>query len=187
VETHAQVSREFWLRLNHSIATVQYAHAGLGAIRDKFAELTPLPENPDPDCFVGTGDPNDPATRALASWKLSELLTNTENGGDAHVRLDRLWIVSFFQEWEDDLRPRLAKSLSVSTDKVVVPAMGDLRRFRNDVIHNQGIASARYSARAEVLLRFTAGDSISMTNDRYKDFLDVIGSRPLHVSSPQNP
>ena len=62
-------------------------------IRARFADLTPSPENADPDCFIGAGEPNDPANRALASGRERALSEGCGiHGSYLRTRVGRPWL-----------------------------------------------------------------------------------------------
>lgn len=48
-------------------------------------------------------------------------------------------LVFLFTYWEDEIRPRLAKSKSVELQEIQSNIMGDLRILRNIILHSKGI------------------------------------------------
>lgn len=50
-----------------------------------------------------------------------------------------------------------------------MPYFGDLRRFRNDMLHNQAVAEK--SANCEVFKWFAAGDTVQIVGDRVHDLI----------------
>ena len=161
-------------RINESIAVLLFAQSGLTLIRLEQETFTPFAENPDPIVLVGDGDPNDPNNRPVAFWKRSELLRQIELDGPAYQELARQWVVSLYATWDESLRPRYAAALGVTTDEVRIPAFGDLRRIRHDIVHNAGVASVRYSANCEVLQWFEGGDEISLSTQQLLQFIDEL-------------
>ncbi len=48
-------------------------------------------------------------------------------------------LVFIFTYWEDEIRPRLASSISVEPSEIKSDIMGDLRILRNVILHSKGI------------------------------------------------
>ena len=48
-------------------------------------------------------------------------------------------LVFIFTYWEDEIRPRLASSISVDISKINSDIMGDLRVLRNVILHSKGV------------------------------------------------
>ena len=169
-ETAASVVNEFATFLNDASAIEAFAALGLTQIEPMFSRLPTDPTNPDPDVFIGVGDPNAPDAEVHAQWKLSRALAEVAKDGPVSVRLGHQWIVWVFTEWEHEYRPRLARAHGRDKDDEKYPLLGDVRRLRHDVVHHRGTASSDHSAKCEVIKWFSAGDVIALRAEHYAEF-----------------
>lgn len=170
-EPEAEVVADICRTVNTSVVAVTFASAGLSRQREFLVDLPRLPENPDPNIFFGRGNPSAGGSQPHAVARHSEILALTADDGPAHQLLYRQWAVSLFASWDEDLRPRLARARGVALAEVVVPAFGDLRLFRHDIIHNGAIASRKYSAKAEQLQWYREGDELLLDDVRVAEFV----------------
>jgi len=167
----AAVSEDFWDRLNTSIVAVEFARLGIMSMHQRVSEIVisdPV-NNPDPTIHLGAGDPNDPATQAHAGMTISRVLELTRKGGEAELLLGRQWLVSIYQDWDEDVRPRLAQAHGVTLREVVVPALGDLRLIRHDIIHHHGLARDGHGGKCQVLKWFESDEEIDIRSEHFLD------------------
>ena len=52
-----------------------------------------------------------------------------------------LCVASVFHYWEDFFRQRIADALGVKKEAIKIPILGDLRLYRQAIVHNNGIAT----------------------------------------------
>ncbi|MFL6091092.1 MAG: hypothetical protein ACJ71Z_13240 [Aeromicrobium sp.] len=178
-ETVDAVVNDIRSRLNASVTATSLAMVGLRLVHDRFAGSSAIlsEDNPDPRVFIGAGDPSDPSTKAHAGGiQLSKILELTERDGDASVVLGQQWLVAFYQDWEDDLRPRLASALGIPTNRIDEPVFGDLRLMRHDIIHKGGIATPRNTGRCRVLHWFSAGERIRVRDEHFRELQEAVGN-----------
>ncbi len=91
------------------------------------------------------------------------LSSNSVDGSNARQHSQAV-LVFLFTYWEDEIRPRLAKSMSIAANEIKSDIMGDLRIIRNVILHSKGI----------------------IRSDKYKS-LKLLGDmfsvdQPIHVS-----
>lgn len=60
-------------------------------------------------------------------------------------------IVFIFTYWEDEIRPRLAKTSSVEAKDIKCEIMGDLRCIRNSILHTKGVFTAEWHKKLVIL------------------------------------
>lgn len=178
-ETVDMIAADLRAMVNDSIATLTWARAGMEKFANELSSTRTVGANPDPVVTMGHGDPNSPDAVALAQWTKSETVANLSRDGRAWTRLGCDWIVSIFQSWEDDLRPRLATVWGVPATAIQVPLFGDLRLFRHDIIHKRSIATAQHSARAELFKWFAEGNPIVVRPDHLREFVRVAATTPI--------
>lgn len=174
-ESVKEILRDLANELNDSVARSQVCMVALGSLKSHLDSVPRSPDNPDPDFFFATGDPQLPETRPVADWKLSRLFREIASDGAVVNQLSQQWIVFFYAKWEDHFRKRLAAAHGCKPEQVLVPLFGDLRRIRNDVVHAQGFASAEHTGRCEVLSHwFEVGDEITFSAWQHREFESLI-------------
>jgi hypothetical protein len=171
---------EFRSRLNDANAVVGFAKIGLPRAREIVGSMrTDNPENPDPAIYLGKGDPNDPASRWWARWRRSQALTALSSAGLVEAGLSQQWIVSVYTAWEHEYRPRFAVVHGCGTNDVRIPMLGDLRLFRNDVVHHHGVATNDNAGCAKILRWFEPGQNISLADEHFIEFVDRFPAEDL--------
>jgi hypothetical protein len=144
---------------------------GLQRLPAFFEQMPKYPENPDPDVFIGIGDPNTPQARTYASWRLSTALGQVAKDGPVERWLGHQWLVLVYSLWEHEYRPRLAAMRGCSIEEIQHPLLGDLRLLRNDVVHHRGIASQGETGRCELVTWFQVGDPIQLKAEHFEEFM----------------
>lgn len=157
------------------IGTFSWAQQAVPWALEKVEELqrdVPAnPENPDPQFYMGIGDPNLPASNMYQNWRMSEVRARLLRDGPVVQRLGQQWIVGMSTGWEHEFRPRLADAHGCATDRITHDVFGDLRHMRNDVVHHHGIAQADESGRCKTLQWSTVGQPIEVRGQQYADFV----------------
>jgi len=125
----------------------------------------------------GRGNPNNPAAIADYSVTFGELLARFDpSGRQAKAARARL-IVFAYTLWENVYRPTISQECSVN--RVVSNAFGDLRSYRNAVLHNKGKLHTKTTA----LTVFGEGDLIEPTADQLREVFKelVVGLNDIGV------
>ncbi|MFG1784021.1 hypothetical protein ACGFIU_16420 [Rhodococcus oryzae] len=168
--------------LGDSIASVTYASAALGALSTEMVGWDGRIQRFDRNVYLGDpavriNDADDPENEdeddhtPQSHWRRSEALRNLERGGLVDVLLSQQWIVSFFAQWDEIYRPRLAAAHGCEVNQIQVPLLGDLRLLRNSVVHNKGMVVKGWEQKAQVLSPwFSDGDTISLRGRHYVQF-----------------
>lgn len=113
--------------------------------------------------FFGQGDPNDPAAVADYSVTLAELLARLDPAGQQAKAARARLIVFAYTLWENVYRPAISKECDV--DRVDSDAFGDLRLYRNAILHDKGKLHTETTA----LTVFGKGDLIEPTGDQLRE------------------
>jgi hypothetical protein len=66
---------------------------------------------------------------------------NSEHGTNEQQHA-RAIIVMLFTYWNEEIRPRLARSKDIAANDIKVDALGDLRLLRHAILHNKGVLAA---------------------------------------------
>ena len=89
------------------------------------------------------------------------------------------WIAGVYALWENRYRRQLKVSLAEDAIPPEMVVFGDLKHVRNDLLHNNGFASAGHCGRCTVLKWFSLGDRMVFETRHLFDFLNQIGTLPL--------
>lgn len=111
----------------------------------------------------GQGDPNDTTTVADYSVTFAELLARFDPTGQQSKAVRARLIVFAYTLWENVYRPTIRQECGV--DRVNSDAFGDLRQYRNAILHTQGKLDAEIS----ILTVFGRGDLIEPTADQLRE------------------
>jgi hypothetical protein len=184
-ESEADVVAQFAIAVNDAIAVHGFAGLGLHQLTNLISALPVVPENPDPDFYIGIGDPNLASSRTYAAWKRSTALEQIAQDGPVEVRLSQQWVVYTYAMWEEEYRPRLAAARGCDSNDIRLPLLGDLRRLRNDIVHHRAIATAANTGRCEVLTRwFEPGAQIYLRGEHFAEFVERFRTEVVAATTP---
>ena len=125
----------------------------------------------------GEDDPNEPAAVADYSVTFAELLARFDPAGQ-HAKAVRARLIVFaYTLWENVYRPAISQECSV--DRVDSDAFGDLRLYRNAILHHKGKLHTDTTA----LTVFGKGDLIELTADQLREVFKqlVVGLNDVGV------
>lgn len=100
------------------------------------------PTNVDGQISVGTAFPNAPQLpgRSTIAWiGEKQLLAGLKEGGEFENQHAKALVVFLFHLWEEMYRKKIAGVLSVEKDQVKCTLMGELRRVRNIIVHDNAV------------------------------------------------
>jgi hypothetical protein len=146
------VFQEFVDVLNALAGAHAFALAGLDKERKYWKERLASAETPvtaDSTVYIADGRPEFPSTVAYSKWRLGDLPELLGVGGAVMTRVSQQWVISAYAEWEEHYRGLISEAMGLS-EPLELPMFGDLRRFRNDIVHHRGIATAEKSGKCEV-------------------------------------
>ena len=100
----------------------------------------PMFENSKEDntTFFGTVPPDAPQSLGKSTTSSildKDLLEMLKAEGEFENQLSKQFIVFVYHLWDDNFRYKIADSLSISKNQVECDLMGDIRRIRNSIIH----------------------------------------------------
>ena len=111
----------------------------------------------------GQDAPNNPAAVADYSVTFAELLSQLDPAGRQAKAARARLIVFAYTLWENVYRPAISQECGV--DRVESKVFGDLRQYRNSILHDKGKLHADTTA----LTVFGKGDLIEPTGDQLRD------------------
>ena len=93
------------------------------------------------------------------------------------------WVAETYALWENRCRKELQTSFRAGDAiRPEIDAFGDLRHIRNDLLHNNGIASAEHTGKCVLLKWFTPGQRMVLGTRHVLDFLNQTGVLSLHAA-----
>jgi hypothetical protein len=95
-----------------------------------------------------------------------------KNGTNIRL-IGNMCLVMIYQYWEDRYRGEIAKSKGIERGELTSDLIGDIRHFRNSIIHNNSRAIAEVD-RCKILKWFRAGDEIIIDSSKMDELLDQI-------------
>jgi hypothetical protein len=126
------------------------------------------------DMFLVWGDPNDPNNVMQHRTTQGEFKRRNARNGSNYVRTAHWLIVLVFEYWETEHRARIASALRLKKDEFKIPLFGDIRRLRNDIIHNQGNVSEETVKKCEVMAGFSSGTALCLRIEDVKQFITQV-------------
>ncbi len=168
---------DIWQEFTDRLNELAVAHAfSVWGLPSQVARLGQFAHTVDPNIEVSVSD--ETFTNPMASWGKLRLGDAPDFlGGEGAVArlLGQQWVVTVFAVWNDDYRKRLAEALNVKDKTITYPALGDLRLYRNDIVHHRGIAQADKSCKAEVLHWAEEDAPIVIGEDQVREFMAQMG------------
>ena len=111
----------------------------------------------------GEDDPNEPAAVADYSVTFAELLARFDPAGQPAKAVRARLIVFAYTLWENVYRPAISQECG--EDRVDSDAFGDLRLYRNAILHHKG----KLHTGTNALTVFGKGDLIEPTKDQLRE------------------
>ena len=126
---------------------------------------------------IGEGDPNDATAIADYSVTFTELLSWIDPAGHNAKAVRARLIVFAYTLWENVYRPAIEQECDVVS--VDSDAFGDLRLYRNAILHNK----AALNAQTKALTVFGKGDPIEPTADQLREVFKqlVVGLNDIGI------
>jgi hypothetical protein len=141
--------------------------------------------------FMGHGDPNTADGFTWQSWEILSVPERLAEDGPVVRDLGRQWVVMVASQWNDVYRRRFAAASGVDLNEVKDAGMADINRIRNDIVHHDGIATARNCGRCELFTWFAPGEEIRPDMAHVAAFMNymglVHGADSIDTSQPWQP
>lgn len=139
----------------------------------KLAAVQP-PSTADSTVYISDGHPAWPTSVAYSKWRLGDLPEVLGEGGSVATRLSQQWVISVYTEWEKHYRQRISDAMGLSEPLKLAP-FGDLRLFRNDIVHHRGVATAENSGKCEVFTDwFKPGEAMYFDTHKVAEFMRAV-------------
>lgn len=92
------------------------------------------------------------------------------------------WVEDVYGVWENYYRNQIKAVFAERTEDAIAPEMdawGDFRHIRNDLVHNNGVASAGETGKCAVLRWFSVGENIVLNFHHVLDFLNQVAAMDM--------
>jgi hypothetical protein len=130
-------------------------------------------EHPNAKFIFGVGDPNLPGSYVLHSCTQDEFIKRNSKTGKNYTTLANLCIIQLYQYWEDDYRSKIAISKGMVKTDLLSDIFGDLRIFRNSIIHNKSVAFSDIS-KCKRLKWYNVGDAIDLDEKQIESIFIIV-------------
>ena len=166
----------FLYEVNKATASLMYLLQGMESVRN--SELLPYNKMPPGQqqyaaCFPKLSYVDVPLSMSGIGFDLNEVL---KREGEAEQLAFKGWVEQVYFLWESQFRNEMKGSFSgPGTIRPEGDAIGDFRHIRNDLIHNNGVASEDASGKCTVLTWFKPGERIVLGMRHVFDFLNQMG------------
>ena len=170
-----------------------YGHERVERIVDQFRVQNPS-HDPEQVAFIyGFGPPEARNFQHVVSQ--AEAMRRMADGGRNHVVLGHWFVVVVYEFWETRHRKAIASALGIDRDHLRLPIMGDLRRLRNAILHEEGRISPGLAREMETLTFIDATDLLTLgpfdidriadqMEDGLRNLLTSLGIRPEDEAPP---
>ena len=111
--------------------------------------------------------------KELHSCTQGEFKKRTKKNGKDSNLIARLCVVMIYNYWEDYFRQEIAKEKGKEKDELTSDIMGDLRYFRESIIHYRGTAIKKIE-KAKILKWFKRGQKINIDEEHFEEIIDKI-------------
>lgn len=139
----------------------EFAHMPFGGVEFSYGRIEPA------------GSPQRFHHLNLHQVPVERIKARNSAGGENFQLIGHVCLVTLFQYWEDRYRLSFAQALTVEKNQIQVPLFGDIRRYRQAIIHNHGEATAEVET-CSVLRWFTRGQRIVLSRDMFEEIIDGI-------------
>lgn len=137
----------------------EFAHLPFGGVEFSYGRIEPA------------GSPQRFRHLNLHQVPVERIKARNSAGGENFRLIGHVCLVTLFQYWEDRYRALIAQALKVEKNQIQVPFFGDIRRYRQAIIHNHGEATDEVET-CSVLQWFTRGQQIVLHRDLFEEIID---------------
>jgi len=122
---------------------------------------------------ISQGQGKDIPAKYAKICTINEIKVRNSYGGRNQWFFANMCVVWIYQCWEDHYRKQIAKSLGCSINEVISPVFGDVRKLRNAIIHNLGVATSELE-KTEVITPFKQGIPLYLNENHLRALVENI-------------
>ncbi|TBW57980.1 hypothetical protein EZI54_05895 [Marinobacter halodurans] len=116
------------------------------------------------------GEPGEPDFVEIHTCTYDEYISRTAERGMNQWFAGNMLAVNIYAFWENFHRQRIASLLGKEKSDIRAPIMGDLRRYRQSILHHNGKA-LKGIRKCEVLKWYSEGDAIFLDNEKVHEII----------------
>lgn len=118
--------------------------------------------------YYGKGNPNKKNSYPLHNCSQKEFKERNEINGKNYKIIATLCIVQIYQYWENYYRKEIADEMGKKNLEVDI--MGDLKYFRESIIHHRGIAIKNIK-KCKILKWYQEGERINIDKEKFEEII----------------
>lgn len=116
--------------------------------------------------FYGQGNPNDPNTKIIHTCTQGKFKERNSRNGKNTIVIGNLCLCQIYNYWEDYYRKNIASYLGITKNELRSDIFGDLRYYRQSIIHKQGLAIKNVE-NAKIIQWYNYNDEIKIDEDKF--------------------
>ncbi len=163
-------------KVTHGVYTAySMSNFGMQKVADELNGMEEM--NPDGLFQIGSKDLK---RKAISEIKTKHALNGLKENGPFSQLIAFGMITWIFAMWEEEYRKKIANELNVQKADILCDVMGDLRFFRNWIVHNNGFANK--DVKKLVTLNWLKnGDPIVITSDEMGTIQEAINTMQVYL------
>ena len=116
-----------------------------------------------------------------------ELLKSLEDGGLFEDHVAKSLVVVMYHLWNEYYRPRIAKAVIAEANQVECTLMGDIRRVRNLIIHENSVLPTNFPATLAFLPQIRGLESgvLRITGGMVHSLMEQVNALRLTITDPR--
>jgi hypothetical protein len=125
-------------RVTHAVYTAySMSNFGMQKVLDELSGMKEM----NPEGLFQIGETSDSKRKAISEIQTKDALIGLAKNGPFSQLIAFGMITWTFAMWEEEYRQKIADELNVQKSDILCDVMGDLRFFRNWIVHNNGVAN----------------------------------------------
>lgn len=167
-----------------------FAQFGKEFVWQKYSKIIDdsIHKNRNALAYIGSNFPNNPQLpgySAVANMLATEFAEMLKPGREFEDLQAKMLIAFTYRLWESNFRPQIAKSLSVSEDRVKSDLMGDIRLIRNCIIHRKSAFTQELPKRLKIFSQVwnieSAPGQLHFSRDMIHSLLEQINAMRVTI------
>ena len=152
---------------------------------DAVARYRKLFSSPHKRFSVGRGRPGGPqlpGRSTIATLGQGELLDAMAEGGEFEDRRNKALLVMLYHRWDEFYRYRIGQAFGIGKNDVRCELMGDLRRVRNLIVHDNAVVPSGFSCMFldQIWGPFTAGE-LTVANGMMHSLMEQLNAIRVEI------
>lgn len=156
---------------------------GFDTVRNNFIKTQKLLKIPDEELkekniYYGRGNPNHKNSYPLHHCTQEEFKRRNEINGKNYIIIANLCLVQIYQYWENHYRKQIADEMNQKNLNSDI--MGDLKYFRESIIHHRGIALESIE-KCKILKWYKVNDRICIDKEKFEQIIWLIKNWLINI------